>query len=79
MVLKFHVEFQHVPFLASQDTFAPHFLETVVEGQLLGQPHILRLFGGRQGHALYKLLSFQLILFVSGEVQCYHKTAMKVR
>ena len=50
------MSFQDVAFLPCRASFHTDFVKVVVEVKALGQPHVLRLVGGRQEHALCRIL-----------------------
>ena len=73
--------FQDVALLISQTSFSSTFLTCCGRGERLRTTTCLQtVVGGKQGHALCKILSLQQILFlVSFEFHRDHKTVIKFK
>ena len=65
--------FHDVALLPSRAIFSsPHFLIIVVVMKASGPPHVLKLVGGKQGHAPCKIILLQQSLFL------YHLNFMEI-
>ena len=72
--------FQDVAFMSSQASFPPHFLNTVVEVEALGPPHVLKLWLWlSKGILPVKYFCSNNVCLVSVEFNEDHKTVKKLR